>query len=530
MTGTMPHESEGRGIVRPNIARVCNRMLGGKDNYPTDADVVVELEKSAPGQQAAAWASRKFQQRVLRYLADTVGVRQFLDLGAGLLVPEVRRVNTHEIVDFAPRIAPADRPIVVYIDSDPVCVAHGRALLAATEQTHYLPGDLTDPGLLHDPAVSTYLDLRQPICVLLCGVLHHVTDSLEPARVVSGWIEVLPPGSFLVLTHLFDPGPADSLHEYAMLCQSRYSATLGSGWFRTREQITGFFDGLQMVTPGLVQPGDWWPCGPPVQPRSVAERLVLAGVGSKACAWGTGLREDCAVSSVLRPAISPAMVGRTSTTTLTQDSDRYRSVAPCTPVHSKQGKGPGKMGNDLFDKAAQTDPAWLDFARSNRITAQVDRLFTETLPTVPTGPAGWKSYAGNAVPPMPQVDRYSDDMTLQWLADVFEYFLPEADTVIDNPDLADQWVCYIGEYFVRHCGGKWINAPRIADGMLYKFGPAIAYDWTDALDMPVDVLYSAVEEQDFTVVNDQWYDRTVEYAEVHGLPHEAIEHRQSHDG
>jgi hypothetical protein len=285
MTQVVPppglQKTMGIAAIRPSISRVSDRMLGGKDNYLADQDLVIELEKSAPGQYPAAWASREFQQRVLRYLAGTVGVRQFLDLGAGLPIPGARRVNTHQIVNFARGIPETDRPVVVYIDNDPVCVAHGRALLATNEQSHYLLGDLTDPNLLHDPAVSTYLDLKCPVGVLLCGVLHHVDENLDPAGLVHGWIEVLPPGSFLVLTHFFDPGPNDYLHEYAVSCQARYLEALGSGWFRTREQITGFFDSLRMVTPGLVQPGDWWPGGPSTRPESVAEQLLLAGVGRK---------------------------------------------------------------------------------------------------------------------------------------------------------------------------------------------------------------------------------------------------------
>lgn len=274
-------EAVGNDIGRPSIPRVCNRMLGGKDNYPPDEDVVLKLEEAAPGQHTAAWASREFQQRALRYLAGLVGVRQFLDLGAGLPVPEARRVDTHRIVSLSDVVPQADRPIVVYVDNDPVCVAHGRALLGNGERSHYVPGDLTDPNLLHDPSVSTYLDLEIPLGVLLCGVLPHLGDALDPAEIVRGWVEALPPGSYLVLTHLFDPGPGDAVHRYAVSCQLRYLETLGSGWFRTREQISGFFDGLHMVVPGLVEPGDWWPCGPSLRSRSVAERLLLAGVGRK---------------------------------------------------------------------------------------------------------------------------------------------------------------------------------------------------------------------------------------------------------
>jgi SAM-dependent methyltransferase len=274
-------EAVGADADRPSIARVCNRMLGGKDNYPPDEEVVQTLEKSAPGQHAAAWASRQFQQRALRYLADAVGVRQFLDLGAGLPVPGPCRGDTHQIVNFSRAVPEADRPTVVYVDNDPVCIAHGRALMATNEQTHYLPGDLTDPNLLHDPAVSTYLDLASPIGVLLCGILHHVDDGLAPAEIVRGWADVLSPGSFLVLTHFYDPGPGDTLHPYALSCQLRYLDTLGSGWFRTRAQIAGFFEGLEMITPGLVAPGRWWPYGPLLRSESVAERLLLAGVGRK---------------------------------------------------------------------------------------------------------------------------------------------------------------------------------------------------------------------------------------------------------
>lgn len=267
-------------------------MLGGKDNYPLDEHVVLELERAAPGQYAAARASREFQQRVLWYLAGTVGVRQFLDLGAGLPVPEGRWGNTHQTVRTSNAVPEADRPTVVYVDNDPVCVAHGRAILGISEQSHYVSGDLTDPGLLDEPGVGTYLDLDRPIGVLLCGVLHHIDDGLDPVGIVRGWVDALPTGSFVVLTHLCDPDPGDILHRYAVSCRMRYLEMLGSGRFRTREQIAGLFDGLRLVEPGLIEPGDWWPCGPAARPRSVAERLVLAGVGSKARASGPGPRRS----------------------------------------------------------------------------------------------------------------------------------------------------------------------------------------------------------------------------------------------
>lgn len=285
MTKAVGREPVGVEVNRPSLARVCNRLLGGKDNYQPDDHVVAQLEEAAPGQRAAARRGREFQQRVLRYLADTVGITQFLDLGAGLPAPATF-ANTDQVTGLGAR-GEAFRPTVIYIDNDPLCVAHGRALMADNDRTHYVMGDLTDPALLHDPTVSTYLDPEEPIGVLLCGVLHHFEEDLDPGGVVRRWVEALPSGSYLALTHLFDPGPSDLLHPFAAACQDRYLRWLGSGWFRSREEITGFFDGLEMLAPaadlgpGPVEPGRWWPSGPAVRLGSVAERLVAAGVGRK---------------------------------------------------------------------------------------------------------------------------------------------------------------------------------------------------------------------------------------------------------
>ncbi|WP_280426389.1 hypothetical protein [Nocardia carnea] len=181
-----------------------------------------------------------------------------------------------------------------------------------------------------------------------------------------------------------------------------------------------------------------------------------------------------------------------------------------------------------FDEAAQRDPSWQLFARPERISEQIDLLFTQTLPTVPIGGEhGWTTPAERTVGPMPQgVDRYSDEMTLYWIEDVFDYFFPDEDALTDpsDPLMVDQWVCYIGNYFVQHCGGKWVNVPELADGALYGYGPSIVYDWTDTeIDFPVDLLYTAVEDADFQHVTQEWYSRSVDYAEVHGLPHEQLE-------
>lgn len=181
------------------------------------------------------------------------------------------------------------------------------------------------------------------------------------------------------------------------------------------------------------------------------------------------------------------------------------------------------MSDSRYDEASQQGSDWKEFTRPDRISEQVDRLFTERLPKVP---ADWKTPAGDPVSPMPEADRYSDDMALEWIPDVFGYFLPNEDALVDSDDplMVDQWVCYIANYFTSQCGGRLVNIPRVADGALYSFGPAVVYDWSpEQADFPVDLLYRAVEEGDFTIVTDEWYDRETEFARVHGLPHAGVD-------
>ncbi|WP_083873164.1 SAM-dependent methyltransferase [Nocardia testacea] len=274
------HAPVGVDTTRPSMARVCNWMLGGKDNYAHDRNVGEQLDRVAPSQTAAAWASRQFQQRALRYLIELAGVRQFLDIGAGLPLPAPSDVNTHQATAYMHTLPDADRPTVVYVDHDPVCLAHGRVLLETTDQSHYVQGDLLTPGLAGSEA-ATYLELEKPVGVLLCGVLHHVDDETDPAAVVRGWVDAVPAGSYFVLTHQWNPGGESPLAQAAARCQDLYLDLMGSGWFRSREEISALFDGLELLDPGLVTPGEWWPSGPARKFPTTAESLVLAGVARK---------------------------------------------------------------------------------------------------------------------------------------------------------------------------------------------------------------------------------------------------------
>ncbi|MET8799517.1 hypothetical protein ABZV91_24360 [Nocardia sp. NPDC004568] len=179
-----------------------------------------------------------------------------------------------------------------------------------------------------------------------------------------------------------------------------------------------------------------------------------------------------------------------------------------------------------FDEAAQQHSAWVEWSRPQRIAEAIDHLFTDTLPAVPTD---WRTHSGKALGPMPQgVDRYSNEMAGNWLSEAFRYFFPDDDalTESDNAELVNQFICYIGDYFVRHCDGRWVNDPEAK--VLHEFGPAICYDWTTDIDYPVNLLFDAAETDGFICVTLEWYSRTVEYAKAHGLPHEQLELERNH--
>ncbi|WP_280421961.1 SAM-dependent methyltransferase [Nocardia carnea] len=260
---------------RASIARVYDHSLGGKDNYDVDRAAYEQILQVAPRQGDVSIMNRRWLHRVVRYLAGAGGVDQFLDIGAGL--PTV--ANTHEV---AQQLNPDAQ--VIYVDNDPVCHAHGCALLEQNENTHFVAGDIMEPGtLLERKDILRFLDTSRPIGLLVVGLLHHLEDDLDPAGVMHEYVERLPPGSFLAVSAFWDP--ADENLERHQLAQELERAFvekgLGSGWYRTREEIGAYFAGLEMVPPGLVELEDWWPSGPPLRERFPEERVMLGGVGQK---------------------------------------------------------------------------------------------------------------------------------------------------------------------------------------------------------------------------------------------------------
>ena len=252
----------------PHSARIWNYWLGGKDNFAVDRAAGDAWAATFPGVRDIARASRSFLTRSLHYLAAEAGIRQFLDIGTGLPTAD----NTHQV---AQRVAPEAR--IVYVDNDPLVLAHARALLTSTPEgaTAYIHADLRDPDKILAEAAET-LDFTKPIALILSGVLGHVVDIGEARSIVRGLMDALPSGSYLSLNDGTSVVGGEQ-HEQAT---EDYNESGALPYIqRTPEEIASFFDGLELVPPGVVSCPRWRPesaaDGPP------AEVDAFGGVGRK---------------------------------------------------------------------------------------------------------------------------------------------------------------------------------------------------------------------------------------------------------
>lgn len=249
----------------PHSARIWNYWLGGTDNYAVDREAGEAYKSVYPGIVDMARASRHFLARSIHLLAGERGVRQFLDLGTGL--PTVD--NTHEVVQ---RVAPDAR--IVYVDNDPLVLAHARALLTSTDEgvTRYIDADLHQPEQVLALAKET-LDFSRPIAVMFMGVLGHILDDTEARSIVHRVMAGVPSGSYLAI---YDCTDEDEAFNKA---QSGYDDT-GAVPYRLRdvELISRYFDGLEMVEPGLVPESAWRP-EPGIERPRIAD---VCGMGYKA--------------------------------------------------------------------------------------------------------------------------------------------------------------------------------------------------------------------------------------------------------
>jgi ABC-type sugar transport system substrate-binding protein len=248
-------------------ARVYDYWLGGKDNYAADREAAEQVVAVMPSILPGVRANRAFLRRAVEYLAGEAGIRQFLDVGTGLPTAQ----NTHEV---AQSIAPESR--IVYVDNDPIVLSHARALLTTTPEgaTAYLEADARDTGTILEAAAQT-LDFGKPIAVMILCVLQYVPDSSDPHQIVSQLMDAVPPGSYLALSD----GTGDIDRERGAEATARYNARLGSNRItpRTHQQIAAYFDGLDLIDPGLVPLPQWR------APVHSAEPVpAYAGVGRKA--------------------------------------------------------------------------------------------------------------------------------------------------------------------------------------------------------------------------------------------------------
>ena len=228
-------------------ARVYDYWLGGKDNFAADREAAERVLAVTPGLRFRVQANRAFLARVVRYLTAEAGIRQFLDIGTG--IPAAN--NTHEV---AQTVAPNSR--IVYVDNDPIVLTHARALLASGPEgaTQYVDGDLRDGAAILRAAART-LDFTQPIALILLGILHLIQDSEQPYKIVADLMDALPSGSYLAISH-----PAIDSHPGQAEAQKRYNERVSTPQtMRTRAQVARFFDGLELVPPGVVYVHTWRP-------------------------------------------------------------------------------------------------------------------------------------------------------------------------------------------------------------------------------------------------------------------------------
>jgi hypothetical protein len=248
-------------------ARVYDYWLGGKDNFAVDREAGDRVLAVTPGLRFRVRANRAFLARAVQYLAGEAGIRQFLDIGTG--IPSAN--NTHEV---AQRIAPDAR--IVYVDNDPIVLSHAKALLASGPHgaTKYIDGDVRDTAAILNGAAGT-LDLTQPVALMLLGILHLIQDSEDPWQIVSSLMGALPSGSYLVISH-----PAIDSHPAQAEAQKRYNERVSTPQtLRTREEVARFFDGLDLVPPGLVYIHTWHPH--PDDPQPEDEVSAHGGVARK---------------------------------------------------------------------------------------------------------------------------------------------------------------------------------------------------------------------------------------------------------
>ncbi|BDU06251.1 SAM-dependent methyltransferase [Nocardia cyriacigeorgica] len=263
----------------PSIARVYDYLLGGKDNYPVDQEIGDHFKINLPGSVSIAFGNRQALVRAVRDIARS-GVKQFIDLGSGLPTAD----NVHQI---AARYTEGAK--VVYVDNDPIVLAHGRALLATDENTTVVQADVREPERIRDSAeVARLIDFDEPVAMVFSAILHHLNDDEDPNGVVNYWRDQIPSGSQVFISHFRSGGNAET-----EAAEQKLQSTFGRGRWRTDDEIRALFGDLEILEPGIVPAVLWRPDAPdatdpalstigtPERELTVWDQLIVAGLARK---------------------------------------------------------------------------------------------------------------------------------------------------------------------------------------------------------------------------------------------------------
>ncbi|MBV9450456.1 MAG: SAM-dependent methyltransferase [Streptosporangiaceae bacterium] len=250
-----PEQSVPAGIdvSKPNVARVYDALLGGKDNFAADREfIAMAMAQTTPDAPLAVRANRAFLRRVVRFLVGQAGIDQLLDIGSGL--PTQGNVS-----EVAQEVNP--RAKVVYVDNDPVVCLHSKALLVDSTTTDIITGDIRRPEeILRDPTVRGLIDFGRPVGLLLLAILHHIADSEDPAGIAAVLRDAMPSGSYLAISSFRMPGPElPEIRERTIRVEKVLAENLGTGRWREDEEILRWFGDWELLDPGLVPLAEWRP-------------------------------------------------------------------------------------------------------------------------------------------------------------------------------------------------------------------------------------------------------------------------------
>jgi len=255
------YDGDWRDTFRPDIptpARIYDYLLGGKDNYPADRAVAEAMIVQLPNVRQAVQLNRAFLRRVVRYLIGEAGIRQIIDIGAGLPTAG----NTHEVaLDVCPRTR------VVYVDNDPVVLAHARDMLHGVTSAAVINQDMLQPEkILADPAVRELIDFGEPVALLFLSILHFIADEDDPAGIIAQLLASFPPGSYVAISHAaYDTAPEVKEVEEV------FDEASSQGHVRTRAEIARLVAGMKILEPGLVYPQEWRPDPGDTTPENARE-------------------------------------------------------------------------------------------------------------------------------------------------------------------------------------------------------------------------------------------------------------------